>query len=241
MEIRGTCKFILTREGCKKGAACPFIHPRSTSVVSTASKKEKTASRKAKRERTWCDLCKVSVSDGSMEAHRNGKKHRQQSFERDVQQRKDNLEEEKRARESKESELKEQARKEERWRQRIAKDHEVQKTNELIERIRKSTQQKPEPDIDEQDRLQTRKQIASICARHVAATSDNGIDHSGDYFHQIPDEILLHLFSMLDYRDLFVLSLVNSQWLRILNDKEIWKYAPALTLRLLKSIQIGMR
>jgi len=107
--------------------------------------------------------------------------------------------------------------------QRIEKDYKAQKTNELIERIRKSKQQKPEADRDEQERQQTRKQIASICARH-ANSEEDGIDHSGDYFHRIPDEILLHIFSMLDYRDLFVLSLVNSRWLRILNDEEIWKY-----------------
>jgi len=48
-------------------------------------------------------------------------------------------------------------------------------------------------------------------------------NYRDDVFHQLPEELLLFIFSLLHYQDLLSLSLVNSQWHRILQDSTLWR------------------
>jgi len=48
-------------------------------------------------------------------------------------------------------------------------------------------------------------------------------DHATDNFGPFPDEVLLYIFSLLPFRDLLCLSVVNSRWHRILQDAGLWR------------------
>jgi len=48
-------------------------------------------------------------------------------------------------------------------------------------------------------------------------------DRQSDLFGPFSDEVLLYIFSLLSYRDLLCLSVVNSRWHRILQDAGLWR------------------
>ena len=215
--------FRSTQEGCKKGADCPFVHPRRA----TPSKSNPT---KKKKKKGWCKLCEVEVTEGAREVHEQGKKHRQLVFEKETQQRnQQRLDDEKSERaiaELRKRKIKLQNRKRNAQAEIVKARTQRARTQAKERIIKQDTERRLQEDRLKEDEItecaRRRKFIASICSR---SRDDGETDlDSYDPFQQIPDEILLHLFSLLSYRDLCALSLVNSRWLRIMHDSNLWRY-----------------
>lgn len=54
-------------------------------------------------------------------------------------------------------------------------------------------------------------------------TEEKEEEEAEDVFHKLPDELLVPIFWYLSLADLFALSIVNSQWNRILSDNLFWR------------------
>jgi len=55
------------------------------------------------------------------------------------------------------------------------------------------------------------------------AASAEEWSNDGLLFQVLPEELLVCVFSLLDYQELLSLSLVNSGWYRIMQEPTIWR------------------
>ena len=189
----GVCKFFATKEGCRKGDQCPFQHPRVTKPT-TAPSKPKPAQPLRQQANADAQCGKMKVVLCEL-CKVDVTEANLYAHQQGKKHRQLNFE--------REMQLKRSQQKED-----SKKRKEEQKAKK--ERTKKNEQERKLENAEKEEEPQAEEPFVDYFYRD-------------DVFHQLPEELLLFIFSLLHYQDLLSLSLVNTQWHRILQDSTLWR------------------
>ena len=233
MEVSATCKFIGTAEGCRKGSQCPFRHPGTKAAkVGNTSRSAPATTAQPK----YCELCKGRIFDQpqheSTERHRKAWKAEKKRIANEKKahaiQKQTEEAEEKRQIELAKQKL---AAKEQRKRGKLApreSHNQLRRRRALARGCEREARQKEALELKSCDKAESEMRakawedsIERLCAKSIEQPQEDAEEGA---LRRLPDEILLFIFSFLDnYNDFLALALVNSRWLRVLQDSDIWK------------------